>query len=167
MRERFHKYEVELSEEQRLQLQQLLMGGRAPVRQQAHARLLLRIDRNAAGERWTNEQVAEAFEMSRSTVIRIRKRFVTNGLDDALNHRPHTRPRARALDGEQEAHLIAISCSPCPTGQVHWTLRLLAHHMVELGYVKQISHETVRKTLKKRTQARTEAMLVHSPCKIR
>lgn len=149
MKERSHKYEVELSEEQRFLLQQLLSGGKAPVRQQAHARILLKIDRNAPGSRWTDEQVAEAFEMSRYTVIRIREREVPNGLDDALNHRPHRRTRAHRVDGEQEAHLIAISCSPCPTGQARWTLRLLANRMVELGYVERISHETVRKTLKK------------------
>lgn len=149
MQERLHKYEVELSEEQRFVLQQLIAKGNAPVRQQAHARMLLKIDRNAPGPRWTDEQVAAAFEMSRYTVIRIRERFVTNGLDDALNHRPHTHMRAQALDGEQEAHLIALSCSPCPTGQARWTLRLLAGRMVELGYAEHVSHETVRKVLKK------------------
>ena len=97
----------------------------------------------------TDEQVAEAFEMSRYTVILIRERFVSNGLDDALNHRHHTQTRARALDGEQEAHQIALSCSPSPVGQARWTLRLLAGRMVELGYVEQISYETVRQALKK------------------
>jgi hypothetical protein len=149
MKERPHKYEVVLSEEQRFLLQQLLSGGKAPVRQQAHARILLKIDRHAPVPRWTDEQVAEAFEMSRYTVIRIRERFVTNGLDDALNHRLHTQTRGRALDGEQEAHLIALSCSPCPVGQARWTLRLLADRMVELGYTEHVSHETVRKVLKK------------------
>jgi transposase len=149
MQERQHKYEVELSEEQRFLLQQLLAGGKSPARQQAHARILLKIDRNAPGPRWTDEQVAEAFEMSRYTVIRIRERFVNNGLDDALNHRLPTQTRARALDGEQEAHLIALSCSPCPAGQARWTLRFLADRMVELGYVEQVSYETVRKVLKK------------------
>jgi hypothetical protein len=149
MKERPHKYEVALSEDQRFLLQQLLSHGKAPVRQQAHARILLKIDRNAPGPRWTDEQVAEAFEMSRYTVIRIRERFVNHGLDDALNHRPHTQTQARALDGEPEAHLIARSCSPCPVGQAHWTFRLLAGRMVELGYVEHVSHETVRKVLKK------------------
>jgi AraC-like DNA-binding protein len=149
MQERLHKYEVELSEDQRFILQQMLAKGNAPARQQAHARILLKIDRNAPGPRWTDEQVAEAFEMSRYTVIRIRERFVTCGLDDALNHRHHTQTRARALDGEQEAHLIALSCSPCPAGQARWTLRLLAGRIVELGYVEHVSHETVRQVLKK------------------
>jgi len=149
MRERPHKHEIELSQEQRFVLLQLISSGKAPARQLAHARILLKIDRNAPGPRWTDEQVAEAFEMSRYTVIRIRERFVTHGLDDALTHRLHTQTRAQALDGEQEAHLIALSCSPCPTGQARWTLRLLAGRMVELGYAEQVSHETVHKVLKK------------------
>lgn len=87
--------------------------------------------------------------MSRYTVIRIRERFTNHGLEDALTHRLQTQTRARALDGEQEAHLIALSCSPSPEGQARWTLRLLANRMVELGYVEQVSYETVRRTLKK------------------
>jgi len=154
MQERSHKYEVTLSEEQRHALHQLISKGKAPARKLAHARILLKIDRNAPGPRRTDEQVAEAFEMSRYTVIRIRERFVTNGLDDALTHRPHTQTRARALDGEQEAHLIALSCSSCPEGQARWTLRLLANRMVELGYVEQVSYETVRRTLKKTNSSR-------------
>src|SRR5438876_5588249 len=114
MQEHSHKHEVTLSEEQRFVLQQLISKGNAPARKLAHARILLKIDRNAPGPRWTDEQVAEAFEMSRYTVIRIRERLENHGLDDALTHRPHTQTRARALDGEHEAHLIALSCSPCP-----------------------------------------------------
>jgi transposase len=154
MRERIHKHEIELSEEQRFVLQQLISSGKAAARQLAHARIFLKIDRNAPGSRWTDKQIAEAFEMSRSTVIRVRERFVNQGLDDALNHRPHTQTRARALDGEQEAHLIALSCSPCPLGQARWTLRLLAGRMMELSYTEHVSHETVRKTLKKTNSSR-------------
>jgi transposase len=154
MQEHPHKHEVALSEEQRFALHQLISKGKAPARKLAHARVLLKIDRNAPGPRWSDEQVAEAFEMSRSTVIRIRERFATNGLEDALTHRPHTQTRARALDGEQEAHLIALACCPCPQGQARWTLRLLANRMVELGYVEQVSYETVRRTLKKTNSSR-------------
>ena len=138
MRERPHKHEIELSQEQRFVLLQLISSGKAPARQLAHARILLKIDRNAPGPRWTDEQVAEAFEMSRYSVIRIRERIVNQGLDDALNHRHHT--RARVLDGEQEAHLIALSCSPAPAGKARWTLRLLANRLVELEYVERVSH---------------------------
>jgi transposase len=155
MQEHPHKYEVELSQDQRFILQQLIAKGKAPARQQAHARILLKIDRNAPGPRWTDEQVAEVFEMSRYTVMRIRERFVNNGLDDALTHRKHTlQAHPCAVDGEQEAHLIALSCSPCPAGQARWTLRLLARRMVELDYVEHVSHETVRKILKKTSSNR-------------
>jgi transposase len=154
MPERPHRYEVSLSEEQRHALHQLISKGNAPARKLAHARILLKIDRNAPGPRWSDEQVAKAVEMSRYTVIRIRERFVTHGLEDALTHRPHPQTRARALDGAQEAHLIALSCSPSPQGQARWTLRLLASCMVELGYVEQVSYETVRRTLKKTTSSR-------------
>jgi len=82
-------------------------------------------------------------------VIRVRERFVNNGLDDARNHRLHTQRRAQALDGEQEAYLMALSCSPCPLGQASFPLRLLAGRMVELGYPQHVSHETVRTVLKK------------------
>src|SRR5579864_2799924 len=102
MQERSHKYEVTLSEDQRFVLKQLITKGNAPARKLAHARILLKIDQHAPGPRWTDEQVAEAFEMSRYTVMRIRERFVNNGLDDALTHRLYTPTRARVLDGEQE-----------------------------------------------------------------
>ena len=155
MQERPHKYEVALREDQRFLLHQLLSHGKGPVRQPAHARILWKIDRNAPGPRLTDEQVAEAFEVSRYTVIRIRERFVNHGVADALTHREHTlQAHPGALDGEQEAHLIALSCSPCPIGRARWTLRLLAGRMVELGDREHVSHETVRKTLKKTSSSR-------------
>jgi hypothetical protein len=152
---RSHKHEVILTEEQRFVLQELITKGQAPARQQAHARILLKIDRQAPGARWTDEQVADAFEVTRYTVMRIRERFVNHGLDDALTHRKHTvLAHPHALDGAQEAHLIALSCSPCPAGQARWTLRLLAGRLVELGYVEHVSHETVRTVLKKTNSSR-------------
>lgn len=149
MKRRDHTYEVTLCEEQRDVLRQLISSGKAPARKLAHARILLKIDRSSSAPEWTDEQVAEAFEVSRYTVLRIRERFMEHGLDDALNHRHAPQARSRALDGEQEAHLIALSCSPSPDGQARWTLRLLAQRMVELDYCEQVSDETVRRTLKK------------------
>src|SRR5690242_11208071 len=116
MPRRDHKYEVALSEEQRHVLRHLISSGKAPARKLAHARIFLKIDRNPPGNEWTDEQVAEALEVSRYTVMRVRERFVQQGLDDALNHRQAPRARSRTLDGEQEAHLIALACSPCPDG---------------------------------------------------
>jgi transposase len=149
MKRRDHKNEVTLREEERQSLRQLISSGKAPARKLAHARILLKIDRSSSGPEWTDEQVAEAFEVSRSTVLRIRERFVEHGLDDALSHRHAPQARSRALDGEQEAHLIALSCSACPEGHARWTLRLLADRMVQLDYVEQVSYETIRRTLKK------------------
>jgi transposase len=149
MNHRDHKNEVALSEEQRYTLHRLISAGKAPARQLAHARILLKIDRNTPGNQWTDEQVAQAFEVSRYTVLRVRERFVENGLDDALNHRHAPRARSRALDGAQEAHLIALSCSPSPEGNARWTLRMLADRMVQLEYSEHVSYETVRRTLKK------------------
>jgi len=149
MKRHDHQNEVALSEEQRNALYQLISLGKALARKLAHAWILLKIDRNTAGNEWTDEQVAAAFEVSRYTVIRLRERFVEHGLDDALNHRHASQTRSRALDGEQEAHLIALACSPCPEGQARWTLRLLAGRMVELEYTEQVSYETVRRVLKK------------------
>ncbi len=120
-----------LSEEQRYTLQHLISSGKAPARQLAHARILLQIDRNGPGCEWTDEQVAEAFAGSRYTVMPVHERFVEQGLADALTHRHAPRTRARALDGEQVAHLIALACSQCPEGQARWTIRLLADRMVE------------------------------------
>jgi transposase len=149
MKRSVHKNEVALSEEQRYTLHHLISSGKAPARKLAHARILLKIDRNTPGNEWTDEQVAEAFEVSRYTVLRVRERCVENGLDDALNHRHATRARSRTLDGAQEAHLIALSCSAPPEGYARWTLRMLADRMVQLEYTEQVSYETVRRTLKK------------------
>src|SRR3979411_1287031 len=100
MKRRDHKYEVTLSEAQRDVLRKLISSGKAPARKLAHARILLKIDRSASGPEWTDEQVAEAFEVSRYTVLRIRERFVEHGLDDDIRHRNAPQARSRALDGE-------------------------------------------------------------------
>ena len=93
---------------------------------------------------------SDAYAVHTNTIAEIRKRLVLGGLDAALKERPRGH-RGRALDGEAEAHLIAVacSCSPAPDGRAHWTLRLLATRMVELNQVERISHETIRQTLKK------------------
>ena len=88
-------------------------------------------------------------EASRPTVERIRRRFVEEGLEAALNRKKRRAPPAKIMDGRAEAHLIALACSPAPEGRARWTLHLLADRMVELRHVEHISHETVRQTLKK------------------
>ena len=100
----------------------------------------------------SDPEIATALSIGVSTVARLRKRFVTEGLTSALNERP--RPgQKRKLSGEQEAHLVAIACSEPPEGHTHWTLRLLAGKVVEMDFAESIAIETVRQLLKKRTQA--------------
>lgn len=136
-------YIVDLTHEEREHLVDLIRKGKSGARKLTRARILLKAD-----EGWTDEQIVAALDTSQSTVERTRKRFVEGGLDKALNDDP--RPGARRkLDGRGEAHLIALSCSPAPDEQEHWTLRALAGRLVELGVVDSISHESVRQTLKK------------------
>jgi transposase len=143
------KYQVTLTPEERAQLSGLIHKGRADARKLTHARILLQAD-EAGGRRVpTDEEIATALEVSTRTIERLRQRFVEQGLAAALLPKPTKRVYARALDGRQEAHLIALACSAPPVGKRRWTLRLLAEQVVELGYANAVSHETVRQVLKK------------------
>jgi len=142
------KYVVRLTSEERERLKALVSKGRASARKIGRAQVLLKVD--ADGPRWTDEQAAEAFSIRANTVADIRRRFVEEGLDDALDRKmPAEPPRQRKLDGAGEARLIAMACGEPPEGRARWTLRLLAGQLVELAIVDGISHETVRQTLKK------------------
>lgn len=144
------KYLVQLTEEQRQALQQLTGSGVAPARKIMHAQILLKADSSEAGPAWSDEQIQQTFEVGLSTVERVRKRFVEKGLDEALNRRPQPeRPEKRILNGKHEAYLVALSCSEKPEGYARWSVRLLAHKMVELEYVEQVGRETIRLALKK------------------
>lgn len=136
------KYIVRLQDEERETLQGMLKSGIAGVRKQTRVRILLKAD---AG--WSDEQISTALETSISTVERTRERYVEGGLEEALTRRPSQRKYRRLLDGEQEAHLVALTCGAPPEGHGRWSLRLLADQMVQLGYVETISHETVRHVL--------------------
>jgi transposase len=147
------KYIVTLEPEERKRLQQLTRKGKAAARKLTHARILLKADSSEGQPGWTDEQIAQALDIHHSTVANVRRRWVEEGLDAALNPRPGGH-RPRKLDGDAEAHLIALVCGEPPQGHERWTLRLLADHMVELGYVDAVSHETVRQTLKKTNSSR-------------
>ena len=139
------KYIVTLTDDERETLLKIISAGKGAARRIAHARILLKADQGL-----TDEAIAEAVDVSRPTVERVRKRFVEEGLEAALDpRRPEKPPRPRKLDGRQEAQLIALACSKPPAGRVRWTLCLLADKMVELKYVDSLSYETVRRTLKK------------------
>ena len=143
------KYIVTLTESERHFLQAMLSRGKAAARKLVHARILLKADASADGPDWSDDQIAEGLEVGRATVERVRKEFVEEGLEAALERRKPRRQYQRRLDGDGEAHLIALACSQAPQGRSRWTLKLLADRMVQLEYVEQVSDQTVRRTLKK------------------
>jgi hypothetical protein len=143
------KYHVQLTGDDRHLLEGIMRSGTAPARTQTHARILLKADCADDGPAWSDATISTALDVSRPTVERVRRTFVTAGLAVALHRRPRHGPSRRKLDGVQEAHLIALTCSPAPDGEDRWTLRLLADRMVELGHVDSIARDTIRVTLKK------------------
>lgn len=142
------KYRVTLTEEERKTLEQLISRGKSAARKLLHARILLKADETVG---WSDERISEALEVSLSTIGRVRERFVEEGIEVALERKVPNRVYQRRLDGVQEAHLVALVCSPPPEDRGRWTLKLLADKMVELEYVEYVSKETVRQTLKKMT----------------
>jgi transposase len=142
-------YIVTLTPEERRMLQEMLSRGKAAARKLMHARILLKADVAGGGPGWSDEAVVEALEVGHATVERVRKEFVEEGLEVALERRKPRRQYRRKLDGDGEAHLIALACQKPPEGRRRWTLKLLADRMVQLEYVDEISYQTVRRTLKK------------------
>lgn len=138
-----HPLPVTLSESERASLQTFIHAGKANARTFTRARVLLK-----AAEGWTDQQICAVFDLSRNTAIRVRQMYLEGGLEAVLHDKRQRRYR-QALTGEQAAHLIAVTCSPAPTGHDHWTVRLLAGKAVELGFVESISPETIRQLLKK------------------
>ncbi len=143
------KYAVELSEAQRAELRGLVGSGTAPARMLTRARILLKADHGEGGPGWSDAAIAGALDVHPATVARIRRQCVEEGLAAALARKRPDRVYERALDGNQEAHLVALACSAAPEGQARWSLRLLAGELVRLEVVEAVSHETVRQTLKK------------------
>jgi transposase len=145
------KYLVELSEQERVYLHKLISSGSAPARKLNRARILLKTDigNHAEAQALSDRQIAQMLDTSIATVQRARERFYEGGLEAALERSKPDRVYKRSLEGRAEAHLIALACSEPPRGRDRWSLRLLADKAVELGFIESISHETVRKTLKK------------------
>ncbi len=142
------KYLVKLSEEERAHLHTLVGSGSAPARTLTHARILLKANQGEAGPSWTDAAIAGALEVSAATVARVRQQYATAGLGPALWRKAPARESARTLDGEQEARLVALTCSAPPAGRKRWSLRLLAQRLVALEVVDAVSHETVRQAFK-------------------
>jgi transposase len=141
------RYKVTLEPDERGELEKLISRGKGAARRLAHARILLHADQGEGRPGKIDAEIAEAVGVSVATIERVRQRFVEEGLETALSPRPPCRLYPRKLDGEAEARLIALACSPPPEGRARWTLRVLAERMVVLGHVEAVSHETVRTTL--------------------
>lgn len=138
-----HPIPINLSKTDRASLQTFIHAGKANARSFTRAHALLK-----AADGWSDAQICEAFGISRNTSIQVRQRYRSSGLEAVLSDKRQQRHR-HALTGEQQAHLIALTCTPVPDGHDHWTLRLLAGQAVELGFVESISPETIRSLLKK------------------
>lgn len=145
----YQKYLTKLTAEERQQLEELLSSGMIPARTLKHAQVLLKSDSSPEGANWSYQRICEAFDVAPLTVMHIRKRYSEAGLAAALHRKKPERAYDHCLDGEAEAHLVALVCSEPPQGKGRWTLRLLQKRMVELTYADTVSHETIRTTLKK------------------
>jgi len=144
------KYIVRLAQEERTTLKKLLTSGRGSGRMFTRVRILLKADQSDEGPAWPDEKIAEAFDVTVQTIEKVRKQLIEEGFDSVISRHPYTQKISRKkIDGDTEAHLIALCCSDPPKGRARWTLRLLADKVVELGYVDSISYEAVRQTLKK------------------
>lgn len=142
------KYIVQLSEEERGLLRDIVKKLKGTSQKVRRANILLKAD--VDGPNWTDNKIAEALSCRVQTIENVRRRLVTEGLDVVLHRKKReTPPRSKILDGKQEAEIIALRLGKPPTGFANWTLRLLAGRIVELGIANSISYETVRRTLKK------------------
>jgi hypothetical protein len=142
------KYIVRLTDAEREMLQDVIKRLKGSAQKVRRAQILLKAD--ADGPSWTDQRIAEAFGCRRQTVENVRRRLVTEGFEVALNGKQPDMPtRTPLLDGQQQAKVIALRLGPPPKGFANWSLRLLAEKVVELSIVESISHETVRRTLKK------------------
>jgi len=144
------KFIVTLTRDEREALGALIAKGKHMSQKILNALILLGCDEgDHQMSRSTNEEMSRILSISMRKIDRVKKRFVEEGLDIALNGKKGTRVYAKKIDGDFEAHLIAVSCSDPPEGFAWWSLRLLAERVVELEYIDAVSHETVRRILKK------------------
>jgi transposase len=144
------KYKVTLTKEERESLMANTRQGSHTAKKVIHSLILLNVDQGPFKDApQTNEEICKVLKIGMRTIDRVKQRFVLEGLEAALGVAPTSRIYERKIDGETEARLISIACSEPPKGFGQWSLRMLADRMVELNYVDDISHETVRKVLKK------------------
>jgi len=143
------KYKITLSKEERGQLNDIISKGTHSAQLYRTAYVLLNCDECKWGDKLTNEQVSKVLQISMRMIDRIKQKFVEEGFEACLERRLLSRTKEKKVDGDLEAHLIALSCSKPPKGFSRWSLRMLADKIVELKYAENISHETVRRVLKK------------------
>jgi hypothetical protein len=143
------RYKVTLTKEEREQLTAIISKGSHSAQQYRNAYILLNCDEGEHNEKIINEEVSRVLKVSMRMIDRVKQRFVEDGFESCLERKPVIKTKAKKIDGEIEAHLIALSCGKAPDGFSKWSLRLLADKMVELKYVDDISYETIRKALKK------------------
>jgi transposase len=140
------RYIIKLSKSEKQDLRCMISSGKHSAKKLLKARVLLKAD-----EGWTDQKIAESFDITTRTLENMRKQCVEDGFENFLKGRYSQRTYERKLDGKKEAQLITIACSQAPEGYERWSLRMLASEMVRLEYVEEISYETVRQTLKKMT----------------
>lgn len=142
------RYVVRLTDMESKQLSEIVRRFKGTSQKVRRAQILLKADSNGPG--WTDQQMADAFGCRRQTVENVRRNLCERGFEQTLNGvKRQDPPRPKLLDGEQEARIIALRLGRPPAGYANWTLRLLARRIVELSIAESISHETVRRTLKK------------------
>jgi len=152
------RYRVTLTKEERQELESMTRRGKTHARRFIHARALLLCDAGADGPAWNVSDVATALGVTSRAIEHLKKRFVEDGLEAALERKPREKPpREVTFDGAFEARLIALACSDAPDGRRRWTVRLLADKAVELSFAESVSHMTVQRVLKKTNLSLTSA----------
>jgi len=147
-------YKIYLTEDEKVKLNSIIKKGRVKAKRYRNAMILLNCDEDYKHENHvTNEMISTVMNLGMRTIDRVKKTFVEEGIDTVLDGRSRKRKYDKKMDGDAEAHLIALCCSDPPEGYSKWSLRLLSDKMVELNYVESLSHETVRRVLKKRFKA--------------
>jgi transposase len=144
------KYKVTLSKEERDELMDIINKGSHTSQKFRNAYILLNCDEGKFADKVTNAQISKVLKIGMRTIDRTKKKFIEEGFDAALERKPADRVYDKKADGDFEAHIVALCCSEPPKGFAKWSLRLLADKAVELKYAESISHETIRRVLKKR-----------------
>ena len=143
------KYKVSLTKSEHEELIGIISKGVHSSQQYRSAYILLNCDEGKYGDKLTGKEISRVLKISMRMIDRMKQRFVEEGFEACLDRKPQSKTKEKIVDGDVEAHLIALSCSKAPEGFTRWSLRMLADKMIEMKYVENISYETIRKTLKK------------------